>query len=69
MITTPPTGKLARRFGYRLTLAVLQSSGGFYLGTADEDGPVSRESVEYWPTEAAARAALDAGNWTQRESP
>ena len=55
--------------GDSLPLAVLKSAKGFYLGTTDESGPVSRESVEYWVSEAAALKALrgTAGvDWTQR---
>lgn len=66
-------GKLAREYcNKRLPLQVLQSAAGFYLGTVDEEGPVSRESAEYWRTEAQAAKAL-AGkpgeDWTQREEP
>lgn len=67
-----PTGKLAFDvMGVRLPLEVLQSARGFYLGTYNESGPVSRESAEYWPTEEAARKALDTGPdaWTQRDHP
>jgi len=63
------TGQLAREAGLRLPLQVLQSAAGYYLGTADEEGPVSRESVEYWPTEAQAQTALagiEGTDWTQR---
>jgi hypothetical protein len=69
---TGQSGQLARELGYHLPLIALESANGFYLGTADELGPVSRESVEYWPTRAAADAAL-AGkpgqHWTQRFEP
>lgn len=66
-------GMLAREYcNKRLPLQVLQSAAGFYLGTADEEGPVSRESAEYWRTAAQAEKAL-AGkpgqDWTQREEP
>ena len=67
-----PTGLLAREYcGLRLPLQVLRSAAGHYIGTFDESGPVSRESVEYWPTREAAQAALEAGGdaWTQREEP
>src|SRR3546814_12614002 len=47
-----PHGKLALEFGgNRLPLAVLKSHRGYYLGTYDDCGPVSRESAEYWPKE------------------
>lgn len=32
-----------------LPLQVLMSNAGFYIGTLDEEGPASRESVEYYP--------------------
>ncbi|AXK43848.1 hypothetical protein [Erythrobacter aureus] len=70
--TMTPTGKLAYEFGNRrLPLQVLQSGRGFYLGTADDGGPVSRESAEYWPTYDEAEGALDKGPdaWTQRDEP
>ncbi len=71
-ITRGPIGKLAYEIlGQRLPLQVLESAAGFYLGTADESGPVSRESLEYWPTREAAADALAGGseNWTQRTEP
>lgn len=52
-----------------LPIIVLQSFNGFYLGTADEEGPYSRESVEYWPSAEAAQAALNGiqgVDWTRR---
>ncbi len=67
-----PIGQLARDSGYSLPLRVLKSAAGFYLGTADEEGPVSRESVEYWPIERLAQLALEGSEgetWTQREHP
>lgn len=60
-------GQLAAQFGYRLSLQVLQSANGYYLGTEDDGGPVSRESVEYFPDRAAADRALSTGEWTQRD--
>lgn len=64
-------GTLATRYGWgHLPLSVLQSAAGFYLGTFDdEEGPISRESVEYWATRAEASTALISGNWTQRSNP
>lgn len=52
-----------------LALQVLESGAGFYLGTADASGPVSRESQEYFGTRAAAARALEDGRWTQRHEP
>ena len=63
-------GRLAAVAGQAFPLVVCESRAGFYLGTREEDGaPFSRESVEYWPTAAAAEAARAAGAWTQRLSP
>jgi len=63
-------GQLAREFcNKRLPLAVLKSNAGFYIGTLDEEGPCSRESVEYFPTQALAIKALESGNWTQKSYP
>lgn len=50
-----------------LPLQVLMSNAGFYIGTLDEEGPASRESVEYYPSRELAQQALDNGTWTQRE--
>jgi hypothetical protein len=36
---------------------VLRSAAGHYIGTADDDGPVSRESVEYFPTRTTPHSA------------
>lgn len=64
------TGRLAKTFADRnLPLQVLRSGRGYYLGTSDQDGPVSRESVEYFSQLPDAQHALDTGNWTQREAP
>lgn len=60
-------GKLAREHGYRLPLQICESAAGFYLGTADDSGPVSRESVEYFSTPEQAQHALETGVWNQRE--
>lgn len=59
-------GQLASEGGYHLPNQVLQSAAGFYIGTADNEGPVSRESEEYFPTQEAAETALKNGNWIQR---
>jgi hypothetical protein len=70
MSITMTSGKLAYEFSkVRLPLQVLKSAAGFYLGTFDEGGPVSRESVEYWAAEGQAEKALASGEWTQREAP
>lgn len=63
-------GPLALAYvGKRLPLQVLRSAAGHYIGTFDDDGPVSRESVEYFPTRDVARHALETGAWTQRRHP
>ena len=68
--TNPHFGALAwRHTGKRLPLHVLRSVAGYYIGTADDEGPISRESVEYFPTRDLAERALVAGCWTQRLLP
>jgi hypothetical protein len=63
-------GELAMDYMHiRLPLMVLRSAAGYYLGTANDCGPVSRESLEYWATEEAATRALNGikdEDWTQR---
>ena len=55
--------------GKRLPLQVLCSAAGHYIGTADADGPVSRESASYFRSHNAADHALKTGRWQQRLSP
>lgn len=55
--------------GTHLPVTVMKSAAGFYLGTCNDDGPVSRESEEYWKSENQAHAAMLGGGWTQREPP
>ena len=63
-------GQLALTYcGKFLPLEVLQSAAGHYIGTQDDEGPVSRESVEYFPNHLAAQRALDTHAWTQRAHP
>lgn len=64
-----PKGMLALQAKKLLPVQVLSSAAGYYLGTADENGPFTRESCEYWNTRAEAQAAYDSGNWTQRTHP
>lgn len=52
-----------------LPLEVLESQAGFYIGTCDREGPVSRESEEYFGTREAAAEALKNGTWKQRRNP
>ena len=63
-------GQLALIYaGKRLPLEVLHSAAGHYIGTRDAEGPVSRESAEYFRSSAAAQRALDRGGWTQLPTP
>ena len=67
---TQQIGQLAAAWCKKeLPLQVLKSNAGHYIGTADDDGPCSRESVEYYRTEANAQQALDTGSWTQKLTP
>ena len=62
-------GKLAYEYcKVRLELCVMQSNAGYYLGTWDEEGPVSRES-EYFGSKAAAEYALENNTFCQRDMP
>lgn len=65
---TQVTGLLAKTYlQVELPLQVLRSAAGYYIGTADEMGaPVSRESVEYFPSAKTATEALSTGSWTQK---
>ena len=63
-------GRLAlEHCGKRLPLQVLRSAAGFYIGTMDDDGPCSRESVEYFKDNMQAATALQWGTWTQKPTP
>lgn len=63
-------GFLAKEYcNLRLQLQVCQSAAGYYIGTIDESGPVSRESLEYFQTDETAKTALTNGDWTQRDRP
>lgn len=60
-------GLLARAvLGQDLPLKVLQSQVGSYIGTGDDEGPISRESEEYWFDPQHAQHALENDDWTQR---
>ncbi len=59
-------GKLTSEIGLQLSVQVLKSAAGYFIGTTDEEGP-NRESVEYWPTKAQAQTALTEGRWTQHQ--
>lgn len=68
---TTGTGYLAKTIcGLNLPLRILESGAGFYIGTFCEiEGPVSRESAQYWPTYSAAQEALDTDDWIQKNNP
>lgn len=60
-------GLIAERSGFgKLELQVCHSGAGFYIGTWDNEGPISRESVEYYPSYEIAEEALKNSTWTQR---
>ena len=70
VINTNVKGVLAARFGYDLPIRVLSSRAGYYIGTFSEThGVVSRESLEYYPTQLQAEEAFRKGTWTQRRNP
>lgn len=63
-------GKLALEWcNVRLPIQVLKSNAGYYIGTTDDEGPCSRESLEYFPTYEAAFQALETDDWCQRDRP
>lgn len=70
-MSTQNFGQLAKEFtGKTLPLEVMQSADGYYIGTyCPQEGPCSRESVEYFRTEAKAKIAFELGTWTQRDHP
>ena len=58
------------RFAYdvlrvQLECHVMQIGNGYYIGTFDESGPVSRESVETYTTFEAVNDALTNDTYTQ----
>ncbi|HIE1973532.1 TPA: hypothetical protein ACXKGF_001449 [Escherichia coli] len=62
----PTTGILAAKAGYTLPLQILRSARGYYIGTQCDEGPVSRESAEYYSDRNQAEQALENSTWTQR---
>jgi len=61
-------GKLALEYcDKKLPVQVMRSNAGYYIGTCDDDGPVSRESCEYWRKQSDADDALINDSWTQLE--
>lgn len=66
MLIHKPEGRLAREvLGVRLPLEVLRSNAGYYIGTTDEDGPVSRESLMYYGTYKEANEDLNSNSFLQ----
>lgn len=50
-------------------LMILKSAAGFYIGTSCKyEGPISRQSVEYWPTHEQAEKAFKNNRWTLRSN-
>ena len=63
-------GIVAAQSGFLLPIRVLSSRAGYYIGTFSEThGAISRESVEYYPTQRLAEEAFRKGTWTQRKHP
>ena len=60
-------GQLAHTCGKKLPLQVLESNAGFYIGTQTENGPFTRESMEYFRKHGDAESALATGDWTQKD--
>ncbi len=66
----PESFQCSEFLGRRETLAVCESGAGFYLGVVSPtEGPLCRDSVEYFATREDAQTALDSGSWTQRRTP
>lgn len=64
------SGHLAMKYcGLNLPTRACESGAGFYVGTENGNGPVSRESVEYFGSEEEAIKAIKNGSWTQRQEP
>lgn len=49
----------------KLELTILKCSLGYYIGTVNDCGPVSRESTDYYRTLEAAQQSLGEGTWKQ----
>ncbi|WP_404653260.1 hypothetical protein [Bradyrhizobium sp. USDA 336] len=47
-------------------IKVCRSAAGYYLGRIGPEGPVDRDSEQYWREKDAASAALANGEWTSR---
>ena len=63
-------GRLAFEYtGKRLPLSIIESDAGFYIGTFDDSGFVSRESECYFRTSEEAEYALKNFNGDLQLSP
>jgi len=51
-----------------LEVEVLHSGAGYYIGSACNCGPYTRESEEYYRTYRLAEAALKDDTWTRRSA-
>lgn len=49
-------------------IKVCKSAAGYYLGRFGPEGPIDRDSEQYWRKETEAAAALATGKWTARSS-
>ena len=49
-----------------MSLRVCRSAAGHYIGYECSCGPYSRESMDYYPTNDAAREELEAGTYRPR---
>lgn len=66
MMNEVRTGLMAEKYlKLSLPLKVCRGGAGYYIGTFNQDGPISRESVEYFKTRFEAEQALENGAWTQ----
>jgi hypothetical protein len=66
----PESFQCAEFLGRTEPLAVCESGAGFYLGVVSPtEGPLCRDSVEYFPSREEAQAALESDAWTQRYTP
>jgi len=66
----PVSYQCAEFLGMQVALAVCESAAGFYLGAVSPtEGPLARDSAEYFATREEAQAALASGSWTQRMTP
>jgi hypothetical protein len=69
-IQEPKSFQCSEFLGITVALAVCESAAGFYLGAVSPtEGPLARDSAEYFASSEDAQAALASGAWTQRMTP